>query len=253
MGAVSVASLVGRSRCEEYTPAGADGAPNCRTTQRPLGGSMRSPVPWVVFLAVLILNASCSGGGKPEQDDSANNPQPEPEATTPETATQAPVLAAEPSEPAGRSEQNPVNQRPTDATLVVAGNAQDAGTYRASQSAQICGELKPEETATGERAFIVEFPADITPEITGIAFGSSKLVSGVTTTDEFRLTFHTTAKPGGAPARFAIDTVPPVPRYMGKGTATLSTNAGTDTLRVIGTNEDGESFDLTLVCRPRQG
>jgi hypothetical protein len=149
--------------------------------------------------------------------------------------------------------QNPANQRPTDVTLIMANSQRYTGTYHASQRSQTCGELRPEESMMGERVFNVEFPYDGTPEITAVSFGSFKLVSGVTTTDQFRLNVSVNAKQGGKPPVFAIDTVPPVPRNMGHGTATLNVAAGTARLRVVGANEMGETIDITLVCKPRQG
>lgn len=222
---------------------------------------MHPPLLRIAVLALIVASTSCSGDGKPGQGDAADTAQLDAEETSPATDASSPDFAIEPAKPAEANEQvepteqpeqNPVNQRPTDVTLIVGGDPRYAGTYSASQLSQICGELRPEESMTGERAFVVEFPADTTPEISGISFGSSKLVSGVTTTDQFRLNFNTNAKPGGAPARFAIDTVPPVQRYMGQGTATLNAEAHTDTLKVVGANEAGEAFDLTLVCKPRQ-
>ncbi len=207
---------------------------------------MKSRFLRISVLALIVGSASCSGEGKPEQDDAASTLQLEAE----ETAAAPEIMA--PDAAAAQSEQNPVNQRPTDVTLIVGSDPQPAGTYSASQLAQICGELRPEESITGERAFIVEFPSDGTPEITAVSFGSSKLVSGVTTTDQFRLNISANAKEGAAPIRFVIDTVPPVQRNMGQGTATLNVDSGTDTLRVVGANETGETFDLMLVCKPRQ-
>lgn len=207
---------------------------------------MKSRLLCVSVLALIVGSASCSGEGESGQDDAASTPQLEAE----ETAAATEIVAPDPA--TGQFEQNPVNQRPTDVTLIVGGNSPYAGTYSASQLSQVCGELRPEESMTGERAFVVEFPYDGTPEITAVSFGSSKLVSGVTTTDQFRLNVSANAKQSGAPIRFVIDTVPPVQRNMGQGTATLNVVAGTATLKVVGTNETGGTFDLTLVCKPRQ-
>ena len=149
--------------------------------------------------------------------------------------------------------QNLAHQRPTDVTLIMGNSRRYTGTYRASQRSLTCGELSPEQSITGERMFVVEFPYDGTPEITAVTFGSFKLVAGVTTTNQFRLNVNVKAKQGGEPPGFAINTVPPVPRNMGRGTATLSVAAGTATLRVVGANEMGETIDITLVCKPRQG
>jgi hypothetical protein len=160
--------------------------------------------------------------------------------------------ASAPNRATARTWQNPVNQRPTDVTLIMGNSRRYTGTYSASQLSQTCGELRPEESITGERMFIVEFPYDGTPEITAVSFGSFKLVSGTTTTDQFRLNVSVKAKQGGQPPGFAIDTVPPVQRNMGHGTATLSVSAGTTTLRVAGANEMGETIDITLVCKRRQ-
>jgi hypothetical protein len=150
-----------------------------------------------------------------------------------------------------KTQQNQANRRPTDVTLIMGNSRRYTGTYSASQLSQTCGELSPEESMTGERMFIVEFPYDGTPEITAVSFGSFKLVSGVTTSDQFRLNVNVKAKQGGEPPGFAIDTVPPVRRSTGHGTATLSVTAGTTKLRVVGANEMGETIDITLVCKPR--
>jgi hypothetical protein len=210
---------------------------------------MKSRLLCVSVLALIVGSASCSGEGKPGQDDSANTPQLEAEEAAPETETLAPDPATEQT---GQTEQNPTNQRPTDVTLIMGNSLRYTGTYHASQLSQTCGELSPEESITGERVFIVEFPYDGTPEITAVSFGSSKLVSGITGTDQFRLNVGVKAKQGGEPPIFAMDTVPPVQRNMGQGTATLNDSDGTATLRVVGANEMGETIDITLVCKPRQ-
>ena len=135
------------------------------------------------------------------------------------------VLAACAATPAARASapdrvtvdtpQSALYQRPTDVTLIMGNSLRYTGTYGASQLSQTCGELSPEESITGERMFIVEFPYDGTPEITAVSFGSFKLVSGVTTTDQFRLNVNVKAKQGGEPPGFAINTVPPVPKEHG--------------------------------------
>jgi hypothetical protein len=208
---------------------------------------MKSWFHWIPVLALIVANASCSGEGTPEQDDAANAPQLEAEEAAPATETPAPDSAAA---PAG---QNLVNQRPTDVTLIMGNSRRYTGTYHASQVSQVCGELGPEQSITGERVFVVEFPYDGTPEITAVSFGSSKLVSGVTTTDQFRLNVSVKAQQGGEPPAFALHTAPPLARNMGQGSATLNVVAGTATLRVVGANEMGETIDITLVCKPSQG
>jgi len=40
------------------------------------------------------------------------------------------------------------------------------------------------------------------------------------------------------------------PRFGETGTATLTFNAGTHTLRVTGVNDMGETMDMTAVCKP---
>ncbi len=206
---------------------------------------MNSRALLVSFLVLIVANASCSGEKEPEQDEAAYDPQPE----YPETAATAEAPA--PNYDTAPVEQNLVNYRPTEITLIMDNSRRYTGTYHASQVSQVCGELRPEESLTGARVFVVEFPYDGTPEITAVAFGSSKLVSGVTTTDEFDLNVGVMAKQGGQPSAFVIHTAPPVPRNMGQGMATLNSAAGTDTLRIVGANELGETIDMTVVCNPK--
>jgi hypothetical protein len=201
----------------------------------------------ITFLLLLAASASCSGGS---ENESENENMTEAELSeTPETALAPESSMPEPANP--QTGQNPANQRPTDITLIMDNSRQYTGTYHASQVSQVCGELSPEESITGERMFVVEFPYDGTPEITRVTFGSTKLVSGVTTTDQFRLNVGVRTKQGVEPQQFVMATVPPVARDMGQGTATLNVAAGTATLRVVGANEMGETIDITLVCRPR--
>jgi hypothetical protein len=83
--------------------------------------------------------------------------------------------------------------------------------------------------------------------ITAIAFGSSQLVSGVTTAATFRLMVGVVTANGGRPPNYVLNTDSGQARNAGTATLT-STNGGT-TLKVTGQNDMGETIDLTVTCR----
>jgi hypothetical protein len=145
--------------------------------------------------------------------------------------------------------QDPRAQRPTEANLVMGNGRTYAGTYLAVAKSRVCGELPAELSITGEPTFVVEFPDDEIVEITSIAFGSKTLVGGKATTDKFVLNVGVKAKNGGRPPHYSIDTQTPRPKHT--GTATLTTAAGTHTLKITAVNEMGETLEMTLVCKPR--
>ena len=163
---------------------------------------------------------------------------------------QAAALGARPAGDDAQSAPQDANaQRPTEVTLVMGNSRLYAGTYHTTAPSRVCGELPPELNFSGKRSFVVEFPDADNVEITNVTFASNTLVAGTTTTKSFRLDVGVKAKNGGRPPNDLLNTDPPNPKVT--GTATRTVAAGTDTLKVVGTNEMGETIDMTLVCKPR--
>jgi hypothetical protein len=146
-------------------------------------------------------------------------------------------------------QQDPNAQRPTDVTVVIGNSRMSAGTYRTSAPSRVCGELPAEMNFSGKASFVVEFPDAVNVEVTNVTFASNALVGKTTTSGSFRLSVGVKRADGGQPPQYVLNTDPPSPRAT--GTATRTTAAGTDTLKVTGTNEVGETIELTVVCKPR--
>jgi hypothetical protein len=151
--------------------------------------------------------------------------------------------------PVAGHQQDPNAQRPTEVTVVFANSRTYTGTYRTTAPSRICGELAPELNFSGKRAFVIEFPDADNTQVTNVAFGSTTLVSGTTTTGSFRLNVGVKLANGGQPPQYVLNTDPPSQRVS--GTATRATASGTDTIKVTGANEMGETIELTVVCKPR--
>jgi hypothetical protein len=161
------------------------------------------------------------------------------------TASRAVVTAAP------QTQQYPFNQRPTDVTVIMSTSRKKYdGTYTLSQTSLICGEVPKELNFSGEPAFLVQFPDGGDFEINDVTFNSKALVGGVTSTGTFHLNVSVKSKQIGHPAAYVLDTTRP----ENAGTATLTTpSAGTTKLKVDGVNDRGETVNLTVVCKPRQG
>lgn len=83
-----------------------------------------------------------------------------------------------------------INDRKTTARAAITGSPKlYDGSYASTGTSSVCGELPKEMTFTGVATFVIEFPSDGTGNepIRSIAFGSDKLVGGVTTASVFRL------------------------------------------------------------------
>jgi hypothetical protein len=154
------------------------------------------------------------------------------------------VLLVSPQEP-----RHPFNQRPADVTVVMStSRGKYDGTYTASQTATVCGEVPADLNFAGVPAFIVQFPDGGDFEVQDVTFNSKVLVGGVTTTTKFHLSVSVKSPRIGHPAAYVLDTLQPEM----SGTATLTTpSAGTTRLKVAGVNDRGETIDLTMVCKPR--
>lgn len=141
------------------------------------------------------------------------------------------------------------SQRPTDVTLIMGNSRTYAGSYRASGMSRICGYGPLRDMAGFVDGFTLMFPDGEDLEITDIDFNADTLPVGKTT-PSFYISISLKAKQGGTPAAYVVRANEP--RFKETGTATLTAQGGTATLRVKGTNDMGETMDMTAVCKPQQ-
>jgi hypothetical protein len=142
-----------------------------------------------------------------------------------------------------------INQRQTTALALIAGSHRlYDGSFAATGTSSVCGEIPKEASMTGVATFVIEFPSDaINEPLQSIAFGSNELVGGVTKASVFRLNVHVKTADGGTPPGYVLNTDDGKPKNV--GTATLTNKAGVTTLKVVGQNDMGETNDLTVTCR----
>lgn len=141
------------------------------------------------------------------------------------------------------------SQRPTDVTLIMGNSRTYAGSYRASGMSRICGYGPLRDMAGFVDGFTLMFPDGEDLEITDINFNADTLPVGKTT-PSFYISISLKAKQGGRPAAYVVRANEP--RFKETGTATLTAQGGTATLRVKGTNDLGETMDMTAVCKPQK-
>ncbi|HSD30952.1 MAG TPA: hypothetical protein VLB49_03510 [Gemmatimonadales bacterium] len=141
------------------------------------------------------------------------------------------------------------SQRPTDVTLIMGNSRRYAGSYRASGMSRICGYGPLRDMAGFVDGFTLMFPDGEDLEITDINFSADTLPVGKTT-PSFYIAISLKAKQGGTPAAYVVRANEP--RFKETGTATLTAQGGTATLRVKGTNDMGETMDMTAVCKPQK-
>lgn len=141
------------------------------------------------------------------------------------------------------------SQRPTDVTLIMGNSRTYAGSYRASGMSRICGYGPLRDMAGFVDGFTLMFPDGEDLEIIDINFSADTLPVG-RTTPSFYISISLKAKQGGTPAAYVVRANEP--RFGETGTATLTAQGGTATLRVKGTNDMGETMDMTAVCKPQQ-
>ena len=142
-----------------------------------------------------------------------------------------------------------VNDRKTTAKATITGSPKlYDGSYASAGTSSVCGELPKEMNFSGLASFVIEFPSNGTGNepIRSISFGSNKLVGGVTTASVFRLDVGVTTADGGKPSGYVLNTDDGKPKNT--GIATLTKKGATTTLNVKGTNDMGETIDLTVVC-----
>jgi hypothetical protein len=141
------------------------------------------------------------------------------------------------------------SQRPTDVTLIMGNSRTYAGSYRASGMSRICGYGPLRDMAGFVDGFTLMFPDGEDLEIIDINFNADTLPVG-RTTPSFYIAISLKAKQGGTPAAYVVRANEP--RFKETGTATLTVQGGTATLRVKGTNDMGETMDMTAVCKPQK-
>jgi hypothetical protein len=141
------------------------------------------------------------------------------------------------------------SQRPTDVTLIMGNSRTYAGSYRASGMSRICGYGPLRDMAGFVDGFTLMFPDGEDLEIIDINFNADTLPVG-RTTPSFYISISLKAKQGGTPAAYVVRANEP--RFKETGTATLTAQGGTATLRVKGTNDMGETMDMTAVCKPQK-
>src|SRR5512144_962360 len=140
------------------------------------------------------------------------------------------------------------SQRPTDVTLIMGNSRTYAGSYRASGMSRICGYGPLRDMAGFVDGFTLMFPDGEDLEIIDINFSADTLPVG-RTTPSFYIANSLKARQGGTPPAYVVRANEP--RFKENGTSTLTARGGTATLRVIGTNDIGETMDMTAVCKPQ--
>ena len=141
-------------------------------------------------------------------------------------------------------------QRPTSVAATM-GNSPKLynGAYTSSGVARMCGETDPQQSFTGQRAFLVEFPLDYNGgSVVDVRFNSTTLVGPVRETGGFFVSVTVKAANGGQPPAYVVDTERPAPGSSGK--ASLEVKGGVASLRVQGSDALGQTLDLTIVCQP---
>lgn len=140
-----------------------------------------------------------------------------------------------------------IYQRQTSVQATITGSPRRYdGAFAATGTSSICGEVPKEASLSGEAAFDIEFPSDISgnQSVTAVAFGSKQLVGGVAKASVFRLMVGVRLANGGRPPNYVLNTDTP----KNTGVATLTRQGAAITLKVVGQNEAGESIDLTVIC-----
>ncbi len=141
------------------------------------------------------------------------------------------------------------SQRPAEVRLVMGNSRRYTGSYQASGMARICGYGPLRDMAGFVDGFTFLFPDGEDLEIIDINFSADTLPVGKTTTS-FYIAISLKAKQGGQPPGYVVRANEP--RFKETGTATLTARGGTATLTVVGTNDMGETMNMTAVCGPQK-
>ncbi|NJD10772.1 MAG: hypothetical protein FIB01_10200 [Gemmatimonadetes bacterium] len=148
----------------------------------------------------------------------------------------------------GTQSQDTITGRLTDITLVMGNSRRRAGNYHGSGIARICGFGPLRDFKGMVDGFTLSFPDGEDLEIIDVDFSADTLPVGRTTTS-FYISIGLKAKQGGRPPDYVVRANQP--KYGETGSATLTFAAGTHTLHVTGTNDEGETMDMTAVCKPK--
>jgi hypothetical protein len=195
--------------------------------------------------ALLVAVSACGGAA------TVTEPVTEPVESTTESQEPQPVestAVAPITEAPGATAEDDGHLRPADISLTLSGTHTNSdGTYASSGAARICGNAMI--NMTGDlHAFNFEWPYEGEHEIIDVAFGARELSSG-TSTPLFSVNVSVHAKDGGQPPAYVLH--PDQTESGDTGTAQRSDEGGTTRLVVRGTNDFGESLDMTVTCGPR--
>jgi hypothetical protein len=144
-----------------------------------------------------------------------------------------------------------IYQRPTAVKAIIVGsrNLYD-GNFNGSGKANMCGLIPKESSLTGTAVFVIEYPNDDPGNagIQSLSFGSKQLVGKTIKTPVFRLNVAVRLPSGSKPYAYVLNTDDPT-KPKNKGTATLASSASGLKLTVSGTNDRGETINLTVECK----
>ena len=143
-----------------------------------------------------------------------------------------------------------IYQKKTVVKAIIAGSHRlYDGTFNASGTASICGEIPKESSMTGTAVFVVEYPNDDpgTAQIQSVSFGSKQLVGNVKKGTLFTLNVAVRLPNGSKPYAYVLHTDDGRPKNS--GTATRTFVGGVNKITVAGLNERGETISFSLECR----
>jgi len=134
------------------------------------------------------------------------------------------------------------------ATIAGSHNLYD-GTFSASGTASICGEIPKMSSMTGTAVFVVEYPNDDpgTAQIQSVSFGSKALVGNVKKTGLFSLNVAVRLPNGSKPYAYVLNT--DSGRPGNSGTATRTSAGGVNRITVVGKSERNETINFSLECK----
>jgi len=122
------------------------------------------------------------------------------------------------------------------------------GSFTATGTASICGEIPKESSLTGTAVFVVEYPNDDpgTAQIQSVSFGSKQLVGNVKKGTLFNLNVAVRLPNGSKPYAYVLSTESGRPKNS--GTATRTSVGRVTKITVVGLNERGETINFSLEC-----
>src|SRR6478672_5938177 len=144
-----------------------------------------------------------------------------------------------------------INQRPAVIKAIIAGSHKIYdGSFTGSGKSNMCGLIPKESSMTGTDVFVIEYPYDDPGDspIQSLSFGSKQLVGKVKKAPVFRLNVAVRLPNGSKPYAYVLNTDDPT-KPKNTGTAALASVASGLKLTVSGTNDRGETINLTVECK----